>query len=528
MGFVVAPSFSPARRRPGLGNPAAADRVHRTSHIIRCTLYIHPPGGCPTTRSRETVIGLLCVLASALAWFLSTGAHDVWILAWLAPAPVLVVAYSTSVRRAAIAAFAAALLGSLAWLELYHGLLPPLVIARAVFIPAVVFTLVVLAARYIWRRQPTYVGLFAFPVLAAAADYLVATLSPDGSFGSVAYTQAGVLPILQIASVVGLWGVTFLVSLVASGLATAWLRRGEPRDFLVAAGVPAVIVALAAGLGAVRLSLPLDAPGVRVGLAATDATVRDADHPGRAAVALSVIRAYAGRIRQLAADGAKVVVLPEKFVGVTSADRAEAQDLLARAAASAHVWVVAGVNEIGISPKRNVALVITPDGQVAISYLQQHLFEGVESGYQRGYSAAVWGFEGRRAGVAIGSDLDVPSVGREYAAKGVGLLFVPASDFVRDGRLRARMAVVRGVEGGFGVVRTARQGRLTVSDPYGRIVAARRSDAAPDVLLAASVPAAHVVTVYDRIGDWFAWACMIVAIGMTLAAATPHEPAPQA
>ena len=49
-------------------------------------------------------------------------------------------------------------------------------------------------------------------------------------------------------------------------------------------------------------------------------------------------------------------------------------------------------------------------------------------------------------------------------------MLVPAYDFDRDASLHASMAVLRGVEGGFSVVRAARHGLLTVSDRYGRIV----------------------------------------------------------
>ncbi len=353
-------------------------------------------------------------------------------------------------------------------------------------------------------------------MLLTAAEYLVGLVSPHGSFGSVAYTQAGFTTILQIASVTGLAGVTFVVSLVASGLATAWLRRRAWRDFVVALAVPAAVVACIAAFGTFRLLMPPGGPGIRVGLAVTDTTVGHFETTS-AAEALPVVRAYANRVAQLAADGARFIVLPEKFVGIAPAYRDQAQQILAAAAAHAQAWVVAGFNETGITPKRNEAVVFTPDGQVAIRYLKQHLLPALESGYQAGHSVAAWDADGRRAGVAICKDLDFASLGRAYAAKGVGILFVPAWDFVRDGWLHSRMAVVLGVEGGFSVVRAAQDGRLTVSDPYGRVIADRRSDAAPDVLLAATVQAVHVRTIYDRIGDWFAWACLLVAAGMFIA-----------
>jgi apolipoprotein N-acyltransferase len=460
------------------------------------------------------------VLATALLWFFSTGAHQAWLLAWFAPAPVLALAYRSPARRAALVAFLAAALGGLTWLQLFHGLLPTAGIAQMIAGQAVVFTLVVLGARRITMRQSTAVAVFAFPVLLAGVEYLISVVSPDGTFGSLAYTQANFVTILQIASVTGFAGITFLVSLVPSGIAVAWARRQEFRAFVTALAVPAVVVAGAAAFGTFRMPLTPDGPGIRVGLAATDATIGRFDAT-TAADALPVVRAYARRVAQLATDGATVVVLPEKFVGVTPAYRMQAQDILAQAAGAAHVWVIAGFNEIGITPKENVALVFSPDGRLAIQYFKQHLLPAFESGYQAGHTVAVWNEDGHTAGVAICKDLDFASLGRAYAAHGIGIMFVPAWDFGRDGWLHSRMAMLRGIEGGFSVVRSAQDGRLTVTDPYGRVIADERSDASPDVLLAAHVQAVHLSTVYDRIGDWFAWACLIVAAGMLAGSLQP-------
>jgi apolipoprotein N-acyltransferase len=55
--------------------------------------------------------------------------------------------------------------------------------------------------------------------------------------------------------------------------------------------------------------------------------------------------------------------------------------------------------------------------------------------------------------------------------KGWAYVLVPAWDFTLDGWLHDRMAVMRGVESGFTVVRAAKQALLTVSHDRGRILA---------------------------------------------------------
>jgi apolipoprotein N-acyltransferase len=106
--------------------------------------------------------------------------------------------------------------------------------------------------------------------------------------------------------------------------------------------------------------------------------------------------------------------------------------------------------------------------------------------------------------------MDFPALGRLYGEAGVGLLLVAAWDFGRDGRLHARMAVVRGVESGFALVRTAQRGLLTVSDDRGRVVAEMPSGEGPEALLTARVAPGSGRTPYARWGDWFGWLCLLL------------------
>jgi apolipoprotein N-acyltransferase len=108
--------------------------------------------------------------------------------------------------------------------------------------------------------------------------------------------------------------------------------------------------------------------------------------------------------------------------------------------------------------------------------------------------------------------MDFPALGREYAQRGTSMLVVPAWDFTADGWLHSRMAVLRGVEGGFAVARAARGGRLTVSDDRGRVLAEAASTDAPVASVLAPVRMGRGGTWYSRLGDWFAWVAAAVFV----------------
>jgi apolipoprotein N-acyltransferase len=71
------------------------------------------------------------------------------------------------------------------------------------------------------------------------------------------------------------------------------------------------------------------------------------------------------------------------------------------------------------------------------------------------------------------------------------------------------MAVVRGVENGFTLARSAQDGLVTVSDPYGRILGEQASLTDPTIVV--SAPPGIGPTLYARFGDWFGWMSLLLA-----------------
>jgi apolipoprotein N-acyltransferase len=74
------------------------------------------------------------------------------------------------------------------------------------------------------------------------------------------------------------------------------------------------------------------------------------------------------------------------------------------------------------------------------------------------------------------------------------------------------MAVMRGVESGFSVVRSAKGGSLFVSDDRGRILAEIRSNAALFSSLLVAAPGGHDRTLFVLWGDWFAWVAVALLV----------------
>lgn len=442
-------------------------------------------------------VTLAATALSGTAWWFGTGLEPIAWLTWLAPLPLLLLAPRLRWGMAALAAFAA---GACAGLNQWDYA------TRVIGLPAGVglmitagaglaFSLRLMLFRRLWLAGRPASAMLAFAALAVVLEYANARLSPHGTFGSLAYSQMAVLPVLQLASLGGLWAITFVVQLAPAALAVAVLPGEDRRRRVTAAACALALVAAGGGYGLLRLQQP--ASGVaRIGLASLPGPTRpDLQTPEGQAQLQRYLRA----IDTLAAQGAQLIVLPETIVAASDAAIPE----LAASAARLGVTITAGVATGG----GNRALAYTPAAAAPVGYAKHHLIPGLEDQYRPGTAYAM--LPGSPTGLAVCKDMDFHDTGAAYAALNANLLLVPAWDFGVDGWLHGRMAVMRGVESGFAVARAALRGNLTLSDDRGRIVA-DADDARGDAQLVASVPLHQSRTLYARWGDWFAWLALLV------------------
>jgi len=443
---------------------------------------------------------------------LGSSLHPVWWAAWLGPAAVLWAAFASRAWAGAGLAFVAGLLGGVPLALFLHQVatLPLLIGVSA--ISAATFAAGVALAAAARRLGSPAVAVFAFPAWCAALDAVRSWTSPHGTSSSIAYSQMDVTPVLQVAALGGTPAVTFVVTLFASGLAFALAdARSLPRAR--AAAVPTLaVVAAALGFGAWRLATAPAVPRVTVALAALDLPHSlPADWRG-------VLDTYRPRLDEAASRGARLVVLPEEIARVPDDQWGAARERMSTLSRATGAPLVAGFRVGADGPARNRLLVADPGGRVA-QYDKRHLIPGLESSEVTASDnpVLVVADGGLRLGGAICKDFDFVDTGRGLAAGGAQVVAGPAWDFGVDAWIHGRMAVLRAVEGGFTLVRSARGGNMTVSDRLGRVLAEGPSGPTAPLLVAqAPVPDAPP-TLYARIGDVFGAACLVL-VGVLLLA----------
>ncbi len=170
----------------------------------------------------------------------------------------------------------------------------------------------------------------------------------------------------------------------------------------------------------------------------------------------------AGRlVAEAAAQGAKLVVLPENFsfLGATDADRVAAiersgdgpaQQFLAETAESLGLWIVGGTIPIRDAGDRasSRSLLVGPDGQVAAHYDKIHLFDvDIPAGGRAAerYSESATTLAGTRVvaantpiariGMSVCYDIRFPALFHRLSVLGTDVVVVPAAFTVPTGEV---------------------------------------------------------------------------------------------
>ncbi|MEZ5959702.1 MAG: nitrilase-related carbon-nitrogen hydrolase [Hyphomonadaceae bacterium] len=432
-----------------------------------------------------------------------------WPLAWLAPIPLLIAAIGAT-RLGAFAygaiAGAVSMVLMVGYFMQFGGIVPVLII---MLIKALIWGAMAYAVRGAARLLPKWVAVFVFPSLMAGIDTLIAATSPHGSAGSLAYSQMDFLPVIQIASLGGAPAITFVVSLFASAVAILITKRA-----LISTIAPTALIVGALVFGLTRV--PVVEPEVPSGPPRTlNATLIAGDQfEGIPMDWRAVWNGYTPQIERAADEGRRIVVLPEKIALLPEDERAVAIEQLAEIARRRDILIVAGADDEDERGRFNRAFAFAREAWD--KYDKRHMIPGFESHFAPGSGPLIFEHEGVRYGVAICKDMDFPALGREYA--GVAIMLVPAWDFTDDAWLHSRMAMLRGVESGYAIARSARNGALTVSDAYGRV--SHEAPSGPQTAYSVTIPRTGPgPTLYARFGDAFGWSTLALAallIGWTI------------
>jgi apolipoprotein N-acyltransferase len=472
--------------------------------------------------------------AAAVLLPLANGRNTIAIAAWLAPVFMLRFLRGGGARRflAAFPVMAAA------WAFQFRGMVPapqPF-LAYAWISYGICLLLPYVPDRVLRPRLSGFLSTLAFPCAAMGFDYLLSLL-PYGSWGSPAYTEYGNLPLMQLASITGIYGITFLMAWFAAVLNWAWDRGFEVRQ--VRGGVLAYVAVLAAVvcLGSIRLMVAPPGPTIRIA-----SLTRDLEQFPNADIARRVFsgqltpdqmrqvrdwsRALDENLLRRAAReadaGAQIVFWGETNAYVVPADEAWLLGRASDLAREKHIYLGAAtaIWHYGEPrPLENAFVLFDPDGRQAWRFLKAHPVPGGEAAISRRgdgrlpFTNAPFG----RLSGAICFDADSVQLLQQAGRGEADIVLVPSNDWRAIDPWHTQMAVFRAVEQGVNLVRHTSNGLSVAVDYQGRVRGAMdHYEVSRDRVLVAELPVHGVRTIYSRAGDMFSWLALAGLVALAV------------
>ena len=372
-------------------------------------------------------------------------------------------------------------------------------------------------------------ALFFAPAAWVGTEFFRGSLFGGFPWVPLGNSQVTVLPVAQLASLVGVYGLSALVAFVNAAIAYALLAPGRPRVKAIASA--AVVLALVGGWGTWRLadgSLTREGVPVRVGLVQGNIAQED---KWRDSEARRIFTTYIGLTRDVVGRGAQYVIWPESSTPFTFEGDPAGEQAMRALAVEVGVPILFGSDQLVTGERDshyNAAFMLTPEGRTAAVYRKIHLVPFGEyvplsewlavfpplvqtlagfAPFTPGDAMVMLPVGDHLTSTAICYEVVYPSLVREAVNGGSQLLTTITND-AWYGHSSApyqhfAMASMRAIEHGRYLARAANTGISGVVDPYGRVVAS--SELFEQVGLVEEVRFLTGRTLYTAIGDAIAY-----------------------
>jgi len=482
---------------------------------------------------------LLLALGSGILLILSFPKFGAGVFAWIGLIPLFYALRNKNPGQGLLLGLAAGLtahIGIMYWIVyvvVNYGYLPyPVGVAAMLLLASYlsVYTGLFAAAAAFFQQRRTPLWLVA-PVIWVVLEYGKAHLLTGFPWENLGYSQYRYLPLIQIADLTGVYGVSFLIVLVNVLIFHALTHRQNKKTLTAAVSAVLGVILLNYGYGIYRLqeteTLAATATSLKVRMVQgnIDQSVKWNPQYQRETIGAYTSLSEAGGVRP------ELVVWPETAFPAFFQDENEMQREVSSLARKIGSWLLFGSPAYAKRSQElvlfNSAFVLAPDGTIAGKYDKVHLVPygeyvplrrffpfinklvaGIgDFGTGPGYSPLAMG--ARRVGVLICYEGIFPAAARDYKREGADFLVNITND-AWFGHTSApyqhlSMTVFRAVENRLDVVRAANTGISALISASGKIAA--ELDLFKTGSLDVNVNIYNKNTLYTRWGDLFVYLC---------------------
>lgn len=411
---------------------------------------------------KDSRLAIISSIISGVLIALSMPNFNLWPLAWVALVPLLVMLYEQPRERLFFLALPFGLIWSVAVHNWYPALFSPVLGYFLIVLVGAVYAWMIELGIWLQRKLPVSIKVLAVPLTWAALEWLrfVAPVTREWWFVLLAKSQWNFPPALQVLSITGFLGLSFMIMLVNAGLALLIIHWRQEKKLNIPAMAAVSIVIVMVGVGALTIpDAPADSDRFMIG-ATTDLSLQDPAIQSTVSTEFSqnVFHVNAELTRRIVTESGEAesklafVVWPEnKFIDV---DDAVFMDQIEKLATDLNIYIV--VNGAWYTPagRYNAALMVGPDGQEIGRQAKINLYPG-ESFFGKKLVPGpkeypVFDTSYGKVGLGICYDIHFACVVRNLARNNAQIIFMPINADFNHNRwfpiFMATDAIFRAVE----------------------------------------------------------------------------------
>lgn len=395
-------------------------------------------------------------------------------------------------------------------------------------------------------RGDKFYKTFIFPSAVVVTEYLLSLLI--GIWGNTSIAQFYNFSFIQICSLFGIFGISFLIAWFASIINWIIDSNYNPKSLKLGLGIYAIVFVTVIFYGQLRIEYHKpQSKTVKVAAIKSEIDIHDVFKklekeiielsknynkviPDSIFSENTFIESQIHKTREALNNGAKIVVWNEISLILNQTQVAKLKQEIKNLCVIHNAYVVIAFLENNVSslpkPFNNKSILITPEGEIAWEHIKYFL-NPLERLIINSGDATIPFIDTKygRIGNVLCSDLDV-SIHIASAAKNeVDILLVPAYDWKEVTPYHSNMAVFSAIQFGISIVRSNGKGIVAFIDYQGNTIAQMNTFVSDRQIYYADVPIKSIKSVYSRIGDIIVYLSMLfllVAFGLKFKSSAPN------
>jgi apolipoprotein N-acyltransferase len=399
---------------------------------------------------------------------------------------------------------------------------------------AVSFTLYImipcLVDRVLYKKiNNQFLSTLVYPLSLIVVQFMLSYVEQLGTILHWTGSMFSFKPLIQLVSITGIWGPSFLVGWLASIINLLWEEKFELKKVILPVIAFTGLFLIAIFYGSIRLAFFAPVSGtVKVGSVITgfeednmfyiyeddmSETEKLREKVKYRALSYKVQDELFASSEKLIPSGIRILSWASGNAVVFAEDEAQLITRMQNFAKEHQIYFFPGLLVLGDhkGPDQNHVLAIKPDGVIAYdhykgrnpdaSLYQGSLIEFINTPYGKIASPICFEMEFHR-------------LIRQAGKNGVDILIVPGDEPARGAaNMHTEISMFRAIENGCSMIRTTLEGLTMGADYQGRILSQLDFyKTLKNRTIITELPVKGVKTIYSRAGDWFAWLCVILLV----------------